>query len=91
MNGLEVVNNKEVNMEDSLSSSQLKQFIERIENLEEEKAATLEGIKAIFDEAKNGGFDKKVMREILKIRKKSRDEQEEFDEMVGLYREILGV
>ena len=52
-----------------VSSGQLKSFIERIETLEEEKAAIGEQIRDVFAEAKGTGFDVKIIRQILKIRK----------------------
>ena len=52
-----------------LSAEHLKQFIERIERLEEEKKNIAEDIKQVFAEAKGSGFDVKTMRSILKLRK----------------------
>ena len=62
---------------DVISSAQLKQFIERIERLELEKANLAEDIKEVFAEAKHNGFDVKTMRTIIKMRKMDSDERQE--------------
>ena len=60
-----------------IAGAQLKSFIERIERLEEEKRALGEDIKEVYAEAKGTGFEPKVMRQILKIRKMDKDEHDE--------------
>lgn len=62
-----------------VSGAHLRQFIERIETLEEQKAAVSADIKEVFAEAKNEGFDVKIVREVLRIRKMDRDERLERD------------
>lgn len=60
-------------------------FIQRIERLNEDKKAVAEDIKQVFQEAKAGGFDTKVMREVVKRRAKGKEEIEEFDAMLANY------
>ena len=73
------------------SNAQLRTFVERIERLEEEKKAMSEDITEVYNEAKNQGFDAKVMREIIKIRKKPASEQEELESLLDLYKHALGM
>jgi uncharacterized protein (UPF0335 family) len=74
-----------------VSSAQLKSFIERIEQLEEEKAALSEQIRDVFAEAKGTGFDVKVIRQVLKIRKLETQERLEQEELLDLYMTALGM
>ena len=74
-----------------VSSAQLKSFIERIERLEEEKAAIGEQIRDVLAEAKGTGFDIKVIRQVLKIRKLETQERLEQEELLDLYLTALGM
>ena len=74
-----------------VSSAQLKSFIERIETLEDEKAALGEQIREVFAEAKGSGFDIKVIRQVLKIRKMETQERLEQEELLDLYLAALGM
>lgn len=74
-----------------ITGAQLKQYIEKIERLEEEKAGISADIREIFAEAKGNGFDTKVMRQILKIRKMDREELAEQEELLLLYCQALGM
>lgn len=74
-----------------VSSAQLRSFIERIEQLEEEKAALGEQIRDVFAEAKGTGFDVKVIRQVLKIRKLETQERLEQEELLDLYMTALGM
>ena len=69
----------------------LKQFIEQIEQLEEEKQAVAESIKDVYSELKGEGFDVKIVREIIKLRKLDRDELDEHDELIDLYKQAIGM
>ncbi|MBF0416958.1 MAG: DUF2312 domain-containing protein [Magnetococcales bacterium] len=69
----------------------LLQYFERIERLEEEKMGIAEDVKAVFLDAKSNGFDIKIMREILKMRKMEREALEEQENMVDLYRQAIGM
>lgn len=73
------------------AQNQLRQFIEQIERLEEEKKAIAEDIRDKFAEAKAVGFDVKAMREILKLRKKSSDDRQEEEAVLTTYLHALGM
>ena len=60
-------------------------FIERIERIDEEIKALNEGKKEVFSEAKGEGFDVKVLREILRLRKQDKDERDEQESLLDLY------
>lgn len=60
-------------------------FIERIEHIEEELKALNEGKKEVFSEAKGEGFDVKVLKEILRLRKQDQDERDEQESLLDLY------
>jgi len=74
-----------------LSAEHLKQFIERIERLEEDKRNIAEDIKEVFAEAKGAGFDNKAMREILKQRRLDANELEEQEYLLDTYKRALGM
>jgi len=63
----------------------IRSFIERVEHIEEELKALNEGKKEIFSEAKGEGFDVKVLKEILKLRKQDQDERNEQETLLDLY------
>jgi uncharacterized protein (UPF0335 family) len=69
----------------------LRQFIEQIERLEEEKKALSDDIRDKFLEAKSTGFDVKVMRQVLRLRKKSKAERQEEDSILDVYMHALGM
>lgn len=74
-----------------ITGSQLKQYIEKIERLEEEKTGIAADIREVFAEAKGNGFDTKIMKQVLKIRKMDRAEVEEQEELLALYCQALGM
>ena len=74
-----------------VSGQRLKAYIERVERLEEEKAALAEDIKDIYAEAKATGFDTKTMRKIIRLRKMDAEKRREEDEMLELYKSALGI
>jgi uncharacterized protein (UPF0335 family) len=76
---------------DSVAQDQLRAFIERIERLEEEKAAIAEDIKEVYAEAKGNGFDTKVLRKIVSIRKQDHNERMEQESLLELYMTALGM
>lgn len=73
------------------TAQELKSFIERIENLEEEKAEVAENIKEVYSEAKSRGFDTKVLRAVIARRKKDAEAVAEFETILQLYLEALGM
>ena len=70
---------------------QLKSFIERIERLEEEKAALAGDIKDVYLEAKGTGFDVKVMRHVIRLRKQNINERKEMEAVLETYLSALGM
>lgn len=74
-----------------VSGAQLRSFIERVERLEEDKANIASDIREVLLEAKGEGFDVKVMRQILKIRKMDKEERAEQEEVLTLYMQALGM
>ena len=71
--------------------NQLRQFIEQIERLEEEKKALSDDIRDKFLEAKSTGFDVKVMRQVIRLRKKSKSERQEEESILDVYLHALGM
>lgn len=78
-------------MTDSVNGSHLRAFVERIETLEEEKRARAEDIKEVYGEAKGTGFDVKIVRKIVAIRKMDRDKRREEEELLSLYTDAMGM
>ena len=74
-----------------IDSSRLASLIERIEHLEEEKAAIASDIRDIFAEAKGAGFDVKIMRTILKLRKMNAAARDEQEILLETYRKALDI
>ncbi|GHE59672.1 UPF0335 protein [Camelimonas fluminis] len=74
-----------------VAADELKQFIERLERLEEEKAGIAGDIKEVFAELKGRGFDSKAVRQILRIRKKDQAERQEEEAILELYLQALGM
>jgi uncharacterized protein (UPF0335 family) len=69
----------------------LRSFIERIERLEEEKKALADDIKEVYSEAKGTGFDTKVMRQVIRLRKMESADRQEQEAMLDLYLSALGM
>ncbi len=78
-------------MAESVAQDQLRAFVERIERLEEEKKAIAEDIKEVYGEAKGNGFDTKVLRQVIRIRKQDRAERLEQEAILELYMAALGM
>jgi uncharacterized protein (UPF0335 family) len=76
---------------DSVAQDQIRAFIERIERMEEEKKAIADDIKEIYAEAKGNGFDTKVLRQIIRIRKQDHAERMEQEALLELYMAALGM
>lgn len=75
----------------SVSAAELRQFIEKIENLEIEKAEIQDHIKDVMAEAKAQGFDTKVMRQVIRMRKMKQEELIEQQELLDIYTHALGM
>ncbi|GBQ24140.1 hypothetical protein AA0472_1322 [Acetobacter estunensis NRIC 0472] len=74
-----------------IAADRLRSIIERVERLEEERKALAGDIKDIFTEAKSAGFDVKVIRQIIKLRKQEPAEVEEQETLLDIYRRALGM
>ena len=74
-----------------IAADRLRSLIERIERLEEERKALGSDIKDIYSEAKSAGFDVKVLRQIIRIRKQEPAEVEEQESLLDVYRRALGM
>jgi uncharacterized protein (UPF0335 family) len=72
------------------AQGQLKSIIERVERLEQEKAEVAEQIKEVFAEAKGNGFDTKVLRKVVRIRKQDRAKRMEEEAILDLYLSAIG-
>ena len=75
----------------TVAAGQLRALIERIERLEEEKKTLADDIKDVYAEAKGNGFDTKVLRTIIRLRKQDRAEREEHEALLDLYMTALGM
>jgi uncharacterized protein (UPF0335 family) len=75
----------------TVNASHLRAFIERIEKLEEEKRAIADDIKDVYAEAKGNGFDAKIIRKIVSMRRMDRQKRIEEEEMLDLYLTALGM
>jgi uncharacterized protein (UPF0335 family) len=75
----------------AVDGGHLRAFIERIEKLEEEKRAISDDIKDVYAEAKGTGFDPKVMRKIVSIRRLDKHKRQEEEEILDLYLSALGM
>ncbi len=73
------------------SEEQLRLLIERVERLEEEKKGVAEDIRDVYSEAKAFGFDAKIMREIIRLRKMSKDDRAEMEAILETYKKALGM
>lgn len=74
-----------------IAAAQLKAFVERIERLEEEKKALADDVKDVYGEAKANGFDTKILRQVIRLRKQDRAEREEQEALLDLYLQALGM
>lgn len=78
-------------VKETVAAAELRQFIERIERLEEEKTALQDDVKEVFAEAKGRGYDVKAMRALLRIRKKDPNERQEEEAILETYMNALGM
>jgi len=81
----------DVSSAEGVAADELKQFIERLERLEEEKAGIMGDIKEVFAELKGRGFDAKAIRTILRVRKQDHSERQEQEAILELYLQALGM
>ena len=74
-----------------IAAEALQQYIDRVEKLEEEKKAILEDIKQVYQEAKSTGFDNKILRMIITLRRVEANERKEQEELLDLYKRAIGM
>jgi len=74
-----------------IAAEALQQYVDRIEKLEEEKKALAEDIKQVYTEAKSTGFDTKILRKIISLRKVEDHERKEQEELLDLYKRAIGM
>ncbi len=74
-----------------IAGERLRAFIERIERLEDEKRALAEDIKEVYAEAKGSGFDTKIMRQLIRIRRMDQDDVDEQETLLDLYKRAVGM
>ena len=75
----------------SFGIEQLKQYAQKIERLEAEKADITRDIRDVYNSAKLEGFDARIIRKVLRLRKMDRDDLAEQDELIKIYRDALGI
>jgi uncharacterized protein (UPF0335 family) len=75
----------------SVAADQLRLLIERIERLEEEKQGVADDIKDVYSEAKAVGFDAKIMRQIVRLRKMDKNDRAEMEAILDTYKSALGM
>jgi uncharacterized protein (UPF0335 family) len=74
-----------------VAGDRLRSFVERIERLEEEKREVQDQIKDVFAEAKGEGYDIKVMRQVVRLRRMRPNDRSELEELLDLYKSALGM
>lgn len=74
-----------------LAAAELKSIIERVERLEAEKAGLSEDIKEVFTESKSKGFDNKIVKQIIRLRKMDKADRQEQEALLELYKEAVGL
>jgi uncharacterized protein (UPF0335 family) len=77
--------------EAAVSNDQLRLFMERIERLDEEKKGISDDMRDVFSEAKSQGYDTKIMRQILKLRKMEPHDRAEMEALLDVYKSALGL
>lgn len=76
---------------EGVAGEQLRALIERIERLEEDKAAVASDIADVYAEAKAAGFEVKVVRQLVRLRRMDKDERDEQEALLDLYRQAIGM
>lgn len=83
--------NETTNTSGGVAADRLRSIIERVERLEDERKALGEDIRDIFTEAKSAGFDVKIVKQLIKLRKQEPAEVEEQETLLDIYRKALGM
>ena len=74
-----------------ITAAELRQYIERIERLEEEKKGIADDVRDVYSEAKARGYDAKIMRQIVRLRKMTKDDRAEMEAILETYKKALGM
>lgn len=74
-----------------IETERLRSFVERVERLEEEKRTLAADIREVFAEAKGSGFDTKIMRQVIKLRRMDSDDLDEQEALLDVYKRALGM
>lgn len=83
-------NDRAVHGNNSFAATQLRTIVERIERLEEEKKTIGDDIKEVYSEAKGNGFDAKILRKVIALRKMDINERQEQETLIDVYMDALG-
>ncbi len=78
-------------LDKAMAKEQLRSFIERVERLEEERAALVADIAEVYSEAKGAGFDAKIMRQVVRLRKLDKADFQEQEAILDLYLSAMGM
>lgn len=76
---------------EAVSNDQLRLFIERVERLEEEKKGIADDIRDVYSESKSNGYDVKIMRQIVRLRKMETHDRQEMETLLDLYKAAVGL
>ncbi|HYB11665.1 MAG TPA: DUF2312 domain-containing protein [Alphaproteobacteria bacterium] len=74
-----------------IATEQLRSFVERIERLEEEKKALSDDVRDVYAQAKGSGFDLKVLRQVIRLRKMNSSDRQEQETLLDIYKRALGM
>jgi len=74
-----------------VAADRLRSIVERIERLEEEKAALAADIREVYSEAKGAGFDVKVLRQVVRLRKVNQSDRQQMEHLLDVYKSALGM
>lgn len=77
--------------EAAVSDDQLRLLVERVERLEEEKKGISDDVRDVYSEAKSQGYDTKIMKQIVRLRKMSHEDRQEMEAILDLYKSALGL
>ena len=78
-------------MSEAVAADELRLLIERVERLEEEKKGIADDVKDVYGEAKSRGYDTKIMKQIVRLRKMEKHARDEADALLDTYRAALGL
>jgi len=82
---------KGIQMSNGPNKDEVLQYISRIERLEEDKKAVAEDIKSVYTELKGNGYDAKIIRKLVSIRRKTKEERQEEETLLELYMNAIGM